>query len=88
MYIHTVQTKHNATNTQIQQLIRQLKLRPQIVQPIVNPVHLCPDLQCVTSLSNVRSRFNNKMPISFKSSKEFTSVVRYGKDQNSGYPKL
>ena len=34
-----------------------------MVQPIANPVHLCRDMKYVTSLSNVRSLFNKKMPI-------------------------
>ena len=38
---------------------RNLKLFPQMVQPIANPVHLC---VCVTSLSNVHSLFNEQMP--------------------------
>ena len=58
-----------------------------MVQPIANPVHLCPDVKCVTSLSNVRSLFNKKYPLLLKSSKELTLTVKSGKDQNSGYPK-
>ena len=41
----------------------------------------------MTNLSNVRSLLNKRCIFS-KSSKEFTSVVRYGKDRNSGYPTL
>ena len=40
----------------------------------------------MTSLSNVRSLFNKKVP-SFKSSKDLTLFVKSDKDQNSGYPK-
>ena len=43
-----------------------LKLTPQMVQPIANPVHLCLDALCMTSLINVRSLFNKKMPIFFR----------------------
>ena len=50
-----------------------LKLLPQMVQPIANPVHLSPDVGCVTSLSNVHSL------VLFKSLKELTLVVRSGK---------
>ena len=57
-----------------------LKLLPQMVQPIANLVHLCPDVSCVTSLSNVRTIFNKKFQFFFKSSTELTSVVRSGKD--------
>ena len=32
-----------------------LKWLPQMVQPVVNSVHLCPDMWCVPSLSNVQS---------------------------------
>ena len=56
-----------------------------MVQPFVNPVHLCPNVKCVTSFRqlstyNVHSLFNKKMPFLFKSSKELT--YRSGKDQN------
>ena len=64
-----------------------LKLLPQMVKPIANPVHLCPDVHGLTSLNNVRSPFNKKCLFFFKSSKELTLVVRSGKDVNSGYPK-
>ena len=40
------------------------------------------------TLSNVRSLFNKKcLVFLFESLKELTSVIRSGKDQNSGYPK-
>ena len=58
-----------------------------MVQPITNPVHLCPDVLCVTSLRNVRSLFNKKSLFLFKSLNKFTLVIRSGKDHNSGYPK-
>ena len=35
----------------------------------------------MTSLSNVHSLFNKKCQLFFKSSKEFTLVVKSGKDQ-------
>ena len=64
-----------------------LKLLPQVVQPIANLVHFHPDAYHETSLSNVCSLFNKKCLFFSKSSKEFTSVFKSGKDQNSGYPK-
>ena len=54
-----------------------LKLFPQMVQPIMNPNHLC----------NMHSLFNKKCLFLFKSSKQFTSVISSHKDQNNGYPK-
>ena len=71
----------------MQEVFLELKPFLQLVQFIVNPVNLCPDVQCVTSLSNVRNLFNNKCLYLSKSLKELTSVMRSGKDQNSGYPK-
>ena len=35
-----------------------LKLLPQMVQPIANPINLCPHVQCVPILSKMRSLFN------------------------------
>ena len=40
----------------------------------------------MNGLSSIRSRFNKKVCI-FKSSNQFTLVVRSGKPQNSRYPK-
>ena len=40
----------------------------------------------MTRLSNVR-KYHEICLFLFKSSKELTSVIRSGKDQNSGYPK-
>ena len=63
-----------------------LQLLPQKVQPIANPINLCPGVWCVPILIYVCSLFN--MPIIFQIiEKKITSVVRSGKDRNSGYPR-
>ena len=43
--------------------LKQLTGLTVLVASIVNPVHLCPHMKCVNSLSNIRSQFNKNVHI-------------------------